>query len=290
MKQRATILALFLAAAVPFGAGSGAARAQLSEPLRFGNALPLKDCFDRCLDGPGYENPAIVDIFVQEARSQEVLLTNVTVGANAMPGCGYFSMALPKRLGTNSTLRAVAYDAASSNEASFCRTAVSKVPPSGRILFKFGNLMPMSKFGSDEDAVDYAYADALDRLQASGVDSDGDGMSDYVEVLAGTGLEDATSLFAFESIEPVVSTGIRALDTDSSVMTLNIQWHSVPGRRYRLQYASSLLPDEKKGEVIWTDVLSEPVTAVSDLTTVPVEVDLDDDTFRNGHFRLLLVL
>lgn len=287
MKTRSAIWAVLFATAATI---VPATRAQLSEPLRVGNVHALADVFERKLDGPAYSPRARVDVFTMSRIGRPaVFLTNTFVGANAMPGRGFFSLTIPDRPPTSTVMRVVAYDAASSNEASYFRIASAPVPASGRLLLDLGPWQPMAKFEGDTNA---AYADALERLQASGIDSDGDGMTDWEEVFAGTSIEDSGSLMAFESIEvPLPETIERPAGAEEPFATVvTVQWQSVPGRTYQLQHAPSLLPDPETGEVAWEDV-GLPITAEDGETSILVEVELDEpEAPIAGHFRLKLVL
>lgn len=289
MKTRSAIWAVLFATAATI---VPATRAQFTEPLRVGNVHPLTDVFERKLDGPAYSPRARIDVFTYNSSQlgrPAKFLTNTYVGANASPGKGYFSLTIPERPATGTNLLVVAYDAASSNEASYVRRASAPVPASGRLLLDFGPWQPMSKFGGDTNA---AYAEALDRMHASGADSDGDGMTDWEEVLAGTSIEDSGSLMAFEGIEvPPPETIERAAGVEEPYATVvTLQWQSVPGRTYQLQHAPSLLPDPETGEVAWEDV-GLPITAEDGETSILVEVELDEpEAPIAGHFRLKLVL
>lgn len=290
MKTRSAIWAVLFATAATF---VPATRAQLTEPLRVSNVHPLADVFERKLDGPAYSPRARIDVFtMSNPKRPAVFLTNTFVGANAMPGEGFFSLTIPDRPTAGTVMRIVAYDAAVSNDASYFRSASAPVPASGRLFLDFGPWYPMAKFDGDADA---AYADALDRLRASGVDSDGDGMADWEEVLAGTILEGTNgrnSLLAFESIEaPPLDTIERPAGAEEPFGTVVIvQWQSVPGRTYQLQHAHSLLPGEETGEVAWEDV-GLPITAEDGETSILVEVELEEsEAAIAGHFRLKLVL
>lgn len=283
MKTRQAICAVLFATAATF---VPVTRAQFTEPLRVGNVHPLTDVFERKLDGPAYSPRARIDVFTSAQLGRPAkFLTNTYVGANASPGKGYFSVTIPERPATGTTLLVLAYDAATSNEASYVRRASAPVPASGRLLLDFGTAQPMAKFGGDTDA---AYADALERLHASGIDSDGDGMTDWEEVLAGTEIGDDASLMAFESIEAPPSGGTaRAMPEPVLVL---VQWQSVPGRTYQLQHAPSLLPNPETGEVSWEDV-GDTITAETDETSIRVEVELEEpEASLGGHFRLKLVL
>ena len=283
MKTRTTICAVLFATAATF---VPVTRAQFTEPLRVGNVHPLTDVFERKLDGPAYSPRARIDVFTSaQLGSPAKFLTNTYVGANASPGKGYFSVTIPERPATGTTLIVLAYDAATSNEASYVRRASAPVPASGRLLLDFGTAQPMAKCGGDTDA---AYADALERLHASGIDSDGDGMTDWEEVLAGTEIGDDASLMAFESIEAPQSDGTARAMLEPVLVV--VQWQSVPGRTYQLQYAPSLLPDPETGEVSWEDV-GDTITAETDETSIRVEVELEEpEASLGGHFRLKLVL
>ena len=283
MKTRQAICAVLFATAATF---VPVTRAQFTEPLRVGNVHPLTDIFERKLDGPAYSPRARIDVFTSAQLGRPAkFLTNTYVGANASPGKGYFSVTIPERPATGTTLLVLAYDAATSNEASYVRRASAPVPASGRLLLDFGTAQPMAKFGGDTDA---AYADALERLHASGIDSDGDGMTDWEEVLAGTEIGDDASLMAFESIEAPQSDGTARAMLEPVLVV--VQWQSVPGRTYQLQYAPSLLPDPETGEVSWEDV-GDTITAETDETSIRVEVELEEpEASLGGHFRLKLVL
>ena len=287
MKTRTAICAVLFATAATF---VPVTRAQFTEPLRVGNVHPLTDVFERKLDGPAYSPRARVDVFTMSRIGRPaVFLTNTFVGANAMPGEGFFSMTIPNRPPTGTVMRVVAYDASSSNQASFYRSASAPIPASGRLLLDLGPWQPMAKFEGDANA---AYADALDRMHASGADSDGDGMTDWEEVFAGTSIEDSGSLMAFESIEvPLPETIERPADAEEPFATVvTVQWQSVPGRTYQLQHAPSLLPDPETGEVAWENV-GLPITADDNETSILVEVELDEpEATIAGHFRLKLVL
>lgn len=288
MRTRSVFWAVLFVTAATFATET---RAQFIEPLRVGNVHPLSDVFERKLDGPAYSPRARVDVFAMGRGRPTVLLTNTYVGANASPGKGYFSLTIPDRPTTNVVLRVIAYDAASSNDASFFRSANAPVPATGRMLLDFHAWQPMAKFGDDPDiAAESAYADALDRMHASGIDSDKDGMTDWEEVLAGTDIGDDTSLMAFEAIEvPIAEVSPRAASPDEPVLVL-VQWQSVPGRTYQLQHAPSLLPDPETGEVAWEDV-GDTITAEPGETSIRVEVELDEpEAVVAGHFRLKLVL
>ena len=287
MKTRSAIWAVLFATAATI---VPATRAQLSTPLRVGNVHALVDVFERKLDGPAYSPRARIDVFTLNISPRPaVLLTNTFVGANAMPGEGFFSLTIPNRPPVGTRVRVVAYDAASSNEASYFRSATAPIPASGRLLLDFGPWMPMAKFEGDSDA---AYADALERLHASGADSDGDGMTDWEEVFAGTSIEDSGSRLAFEYIEapPPEITELPSSDEEPFPTVVLVQWQSVPGRTYQLQHALSLLPDPKTGEVAWEDV-GLPITADDDENSILVEVELEEpEATTAGHFRVKLVL
>ena len=285
MKTRSAICAVLFVTAATF---VPVTRAQFTEPLRVGNVHPLTDVFERKLDDPAYSPRARIDVFTSAQLGRPAkFLTNTYVGANASPGKGYFSLTIPNRPETGTNLRVVAYDAATSNDASYFRSATAPVPSTGRLLLDFSEPKPMAKFGNDADA---AYADALERLHASGMDSDGDGMTDWEEVLAGTEIGDEYSLLAFDSIEAPQPDGTAREATPAEPVLVVVQWQSVPGRTYQLQYAPSLLPDPETDEVAWEDV-GDTITAETDETSIRVEVELEEpEASLGGHFRLKLVL
>lgn len=293
MKLQATILAVLFAAMLPFGTGSGSARAQLADPLRVGNSKPLKDVFMRNLDGPSRGQPALVEIFSSPGRLKPaVLLTNTVVGANAMSNYGYFSVTLPSRPEVGSTIRAFAYDAPTAADASFYCIAVAEVPDAATLLLDFSDPMPMAKFGNDTEA---ALEDAIERQLSPDSDFDGDGMSDYAEALVRTGIENPLSLLAFESIAATPAAAARDAGDGGgeNLFDVVLKWQAATNVTYRLQYTPSLLP----GEVDWDDILPPIDCTAADLEpsgidgvqfiTRRVAIPLADD-YLQGHFRVLV--
>ena len=141
MKTRTAICAVLFATAATF---VPVTRAQLTEPLRVGNVHPLTDVFERKLDGPAYSPRARIDVFTGRLGRPAVFLTNTFVGADTEPGEGFFSLTIPSRPSTGTSLRVVAYDAASSNEASYFRSA--NAIPRELGLFKDGGEFYVSAY------------------------------------------------------------------------------------------------------------------------------------------------
>lgn len=100
-------------------------------------------------------------------------------------------------------------------------------------------------------------------------DTDGDGVSDGDEHRAGTDLLDADSVFAVDTL-------IRAQGRDVQII-----WHSVPGKQYRVEFTS----DDLAGHPVFTDV-SPVITADNDKTMAVIS---DGLLLGLGHFRVTLV-
>jgi hypothetical protein len=303
MKLKAIMSVALFAAVFPFGAGSGSASAQLSEPLRLYIKTPLKDVFGRNLDGPSYVTKSRVDIFSVGLGKPSELVTNTVVGVNATPHQGLFSLNLIQDLEPGTRLRAVAYDAPTSEDASFfCSSSTVNVPETGggRLLLNFSEPKPMAKFGNDEEA---ARLDAINRQFSPNEDFDGDGMSDYAEALVRTDIENQRSLLTFDhigttsSMPQVVSLGAADGDGDNGFDVV-LRWQAAAGVTYHIQYAPSLLSEDGKENVEWEDIVSPFKCTADDLESSEDDPEIkfitrevriaNEDPFLHGHFRILV--
>lgn len=121
---------------------------------------------------------------------------------------------------------------------------------------------------SDGDGMDDAWEQLyFGNLSRNGTgDFDGDGMSDLAEFLAGTLPNNASSVFKIIRVTP--TPGVSAL----------IEWNSVPGKTYRVQYRDALTNG-------WTDLAGD-VTA-----TGPTSAKLDNTItgVTQRYYRVMIV-
>jgi len=134
-------------------------------------------------------------------------------------------------------------------------------------LFYFRNTIPETD--SDGDGMDDAWELTwfTDLSHDGSADTDGDGLSDLAEFRAGTVPTDPNSVFYGELVGP---------PGNGQVL---VQWSSVPGRVYRLQFKNTLADGS------WTDLPGD-VTAVG---AQAVKVDATFGTLEQRYYRVLLV-
>jgi YD repeat-containing protein len=114
-----------------------------------------------------------------------------------------------------------------------------------------------------DDAWEMHYFGSLERDGSA--DFDHDGQSDLAEFLAGTDPADPSSVLKVTRAVPAAGAGYT------------IEWASVPGRRYQVQYKDDL------NQLSWSD-LGGPVTAAASRATRP------DDTVPAKAHRFYRVL
>jgi hypothetical protein len=284
---RAALLGLLASAAVCAGQG-------MVEPLYVGNAQPVVDPLARPLVGSnlkseiaarcrvellttadGFIRPPSIDGAPHPLNPPLAVAGAVGgIGQNAAsPDSGFFSMVFPERLPAGTKIFARVFNAPSGAEASFYADSwVATVPARGTTLaLTFRDMQPLDDGDDDGDGLSNSL-EALLGSNPNAVDSDGDGIPDYDEWLAGTDPANAESNLSFASAAPRSPDG-----------PLRIAWQSVPGKRYRLQYAETL------GDADAFQDLGEPILAADGEFEIELEIDLPQNELT-GFFRIRLDL
>ena len=91
-------------------------------------------------------------------------------------------------------------------------------------------------------------AAAFDMARTQQVDSDGDGMTDYAEFIAGTNPTNAASKLVFLSVSTQTNNAVQ------------FQWAAIPGRVYQLQTSTDL--DSWTPASEWLRASTSPMTAI----------------------------
>jgi hypothetical protein len=294
--RSAGILAAWLACATVW--------AGIQPPLYVGNVEPVRDQYGRPMIGSyapdlahsrsrvelrtaadGVIRPPAIS---GAAHPANPMLTADSVGGIGMnaaeANCGLFCMVFSERPATGTKIFARAFNAPSLAEATFyADSAVLPAPAGGTsMVLTFGPARPLDAADADGDGLANSWEKAMgidDRLTD---DYDGDGMSDYHEMLAGTAADDPGSLLAFRSIKPEAATAPAGAGA-AWTKPVRVKWQSVPGKRYRLQYVPDL-----KGEQVFIDV-GDLVTAGDGEYEIEMLVDVPDGAVA-GAFRVKLAV
>ena len=207
------------------------------------------------------------------------------VGLNAGEGSsGLFCMVCPERPATGTKIFVRAFNAPELGQASFyADTAVVSVPAQGSsMIVAFGTARPLDSGDDDGDGLVNSWEKALgidDRLTD---DYDGDGMSDYHEMLAGTAPDDSLSLLAFRSIRREAGSASAGAG-GATTRPVRVKWQSISGKTYELQYIPDLVGEQ---EII---PVGTPITAGDGEYEMEMLVDLPGGAVA-GTFRVKLVV
>ncbi len=282
-------------------AGALSASAQFV-PLHVGSAAPIHDEFGQLLRGSApaaaqFGFPVVVGDVVQvltapegvfppstngapDSRNGVVFTTRIGMGVDAALGeLGEFSGSITdiKRDSPSdtNTLFARVFNAADLEQSSFyADSQLYQVPVWGASsygLFKavLGSTTQMMD-GTDYDG------DGLTRswelsygANPDNPDTDGDGMADGAEIRAGTGVTNSESLLIMVQIIP------------QPPYDLDLQWDTVSGRVYQIEYTTNSLDQEP----VFVSV-NEPYPATDVLGYMTVTNGLLDP---NAHYRVRLV-
>lgn len=275
----------------------GSARAGVVPPLYVGNNIPVLDQNGVPLEGTIDSDPAerarvevrqtaTGAIFAPStngaAHPANPLLTPDSVGGIGMNSTepGKFAMVITNPPPADTKVFARAFNAPTLEEASFyADTAV--VPASGTsLIVTFGPAQPLDSNDDDGDGLINSWEKAMGTYDRGTPDYDGDGQSDYQEMLAGTAADDPTSLLAFSYIWPQTQAA-KTAGTGSRAVLLGFQ--CIPGKTYRIEQLSNLV-----GEQSYLPA-SGPLTAGEGqyLLEFPIEVPVDA---VNAEFRIRLQL
>ena len=280
----------------------------VSIPLYAGNVAPLQDEYGRPMRGSplaadaalrprvevrqAYLHPFFQDhVALPPGRHGESSPYNPPVATNESFGMGQNAMAadsglfcavFPERPATGTRIFARAFNAPTAAEASFyADSAVVAAPAYGTsIVLTFGAAQPLDAGDADGDGLNNSWEKALGIADRATADYDGDGQTDYQEMLAGTAPDDPGSLLAFRSIRPDDGPAPAGVEDSKPV---RVKWQSVPGKQYRLQYVPTLI-----GEPVFIDV-GDVVTAAAGEYEIEMLVDVPEGAVA-GTFRVQLVV
>jgi hypothetical protein len=163
------------------------------------------------VDGsPHPDNPVVGTAFV----GQGMVLTNPS-------SVGLFSVSVDQS--SDGPIMARIFNAATAEAASFYADAQTITIPAASYIPVFGNTTNALDTGDDDgDGLNNSWEKSLGSNPTL-ADSDGDGVSDLQEFLAGTDLDDEGSFLAVSGIIPQAG-GL-----------LTVQWYSVSGKSYQVQ-------------------------------------------------------
>ncbi|NCC52896.1 MAG: hypothetical protein EOM20_17020 [Spartobacteria bacterium] len=263
------------------------AQAQITTPLHIGATFPMVDEFSSKLRGHYYSPGDVVQILwasngIVHPPSQDgaphpdnaLLEGGLTgVGALVIPSLidsGLFgaSIASP-RPGDGSKIFVRVFNDSDLKNASFYGDSFI-FTVNGNQVFDVGVVAttnPLDAADNDYDGLNNSWEKSY-ASHPDNPDTDGDGVSDYNEALAGTDLLDADSFFALNSMAP------------AGGADLLVGWQSVEGHAYQVQFTA----DSPDNEASYQNV-SAVVTAVDNNTTtvIPEGLLLGKGCFRVVH-------
>ena len=304
-RRSAFALALGLLATCAWG--------DIASPLYVGNVEPVRDPYGRPMAGSPQASDAAsrsrVELRVAPYGGQRIPPTTtggasslnrlVTVdgssvggiGLNsALPDSGLFCMVFPQRLPTNEMVFARAYNAPTVEAATFYADSYpvrlpTRATDSSRVLV-FEPAAPLDPGDDDEDGLNNSWEKLLGTDDRPSADYDEDGMSDYYEMLAGTDLTDPGSLLVLRSIEREAGTAPAGMGGADS-KPVRVKWQSMPGKKYQLQYVSTLLDQQEFIPVLTEEGLDYVIAGEGEFE-IEMRVDVTEGMVE-GFFRVKLI-
>lgn len=254
---------------------------QIIPPLYVGNIEPILDEYNRPLIGSyaAEQNRSLIEIRIAEdgiirppypdgtIHPKNPLLRSSWAGLNAMGNnSGLFCEIFPQRIDPTNLIFARAYNKPTRKEATFYMDTPTYTPSKidSSLVMKFGNPKPMDPRDDDGDGLNNSWEENLGIDDRYTADYDGDGMSDLMEMLAGTAPDDPNSFFA-----------IKYINMQNNIV--DIGWYSVPNKTYQVQHTTDLIDGFKNVE--------------NSITAGPGEYELNKtltETNRMMHYRVVI--
>lgn len=295
--------AMVLLAAVALFAVNQRAGA-LTTPLHIGAWQSIEDEFGQKLEGQAQVGGDLVQVLWASngvihppavdgtPHSENPLVAGgaTHIGALSSPGLvneGIFAASIANdRPGDGAEVFVRVFNAPTLAAASFYGDS-DIFPVTGNNVFEVqiaGTTQPIDPNDNDNDGLNNSWEKSYES-DPNNPDSDGDGMIDGHEVRAGTDLGDPFSLLIMVAMGGDGGSWQESEGTNVWTVTrytdVTVQWPSVVGKRYRVQFTSDPLTEDPA----YMDV-SEIVTATETTTTVIVP---DGLLLGEGTFRVRLV-
>lgn len=264
-KIPAILMAAFAATALDFASAQNV-------NLNFGMRQSVSNEFGEMLPGTPLAPGALVQILGANGgilppatngapHSSNVVYRESRIGVGVDPSAGLLgkaSDAIAINRSVTNTIFARIFNKETLEESSFYTDSqLYQVPIFGGTYGTFW--IEAEQTTSEVDSTDHDN-DGLSRswemsygTDAENPDSDDDGMLDGHEILAGTDANDSTSLLEMVEIFPAPGGN------------MTMQWDSVPGKLYQLEYTTNSLTD-----VVAFAPINSPVTAVADVSSTVV--------------------
>jgi len=266
--------------------------AQVVTPLHITTESVILDEFGQALEGTASEPGDLVQVLradsgilppLKDGRpdSSNPLVSDGTAGigqfmprSQARPGKFGHCIGGSSRPGNTAKLFVRVFNAPTLVESSFYEDSEVVTVDGNKVLLVniARTVKPLDPDDDDGDGLNNSYEKSYDS-NPTNPDTDGDGMLDGAEHLAGTDLKSRSSVLQMARINGI--SGGKVV----------VEWDSVPGKFYKIQRALS--PDLSQG---FADVegLGEKIPAASDAAVTAVEVP--DPGEGIGFYRVKLVV